>query len=41
DVGGADGLVGFKTRIAIGEWQRANGLPVTCFPDVQTVKRAG
>lgn len=33
DVGGADGLVGFKTRIAIGRWQARNGLPPTCFPD--------
>ncbi|MGE0847475.1 MAG: lytic murein transglycosylase [Flavobacteriaceae bacterium] len=41
DVGGADGLVGFKTRIAIGEWQRANGLPVTCYPDRRAVDRAG
>ncbi|MGE0233093.1 MAG: lytic murein transglycosylase [Flavobacteriaceae bacterium] len=41
DVGGADGLVGFKTRIAIGEWQQANGRPVTCFPDLETVRRAG
>ncbi|MCT8973297.1 lytic murein transglycosylase [Microbaculum marinisediminis] len=33
DVGGADGLVGFKTRTAIGLWQRQNGLAPTCFPD--------
>ena len=33
DVGGADGLVGFKTRTAIGLWQAENGLQPTCFPD--------
>ena len=38
DVGGSDGLVGFKTRIAVGEWQAANGRPVTCFPDAAMVK---
>ena len=38
DVGGADGLVGFKTRIAVGEWQAKAGAKVTCFPDSKTVK---
>lgn len=33
DVGTADGLVGFRTRVAIGRWQAKNGLPVTCYPD--------
>lgn len=33
DVGGADGLVGFKTRRSIGRWQEAQGLTPTCFPD--------
>lgn len=33
DVGTADGLVGFRTRVAIGRWQANNGLPVTCYPD--------
>ncbi|MCW5697474.1 MAG: lytic murein transglycosylase [Bauldia sp.] len=33
DVGGADGLIGYRTRIAIGDWQTRSGLPVTCFPD--------
>ena len=33
DVGGADGLVGFKTRVAIGLWQAKAGLSPTCFPD--------
>lgn len=33
DVGGADGLPGFKTRRSIGRWQEANGIAATCFPD--------
>jgi lytic murein transglycosylase len=33
DVGGADGLVGFRTRIAIGREQQREGRPATCFPD--------
>lgn len=33
DVGGADGLPGFKTRRSIGDWQAKNGRPATCFPD--------
>ena len=33
DVGGADGLAGFKTRRSIGRWQEANGRPATCFPE--------
>ena len=32
DVGGADGLPGFKTRRSIGRWQEANGQRATCFP---------
>ncbi|MEP0943333.1 MAG: lytic murein transglycosylase [Rhizobiaceae bacterium] len=32
DVGGADGLPGFKTRRSIGRWQQANGRRATCFP---------
>ena len=39
DVGGADGLAGFKTRRAIGRWQEANGEPATCFPE-KRMKRA-
>jgi lytic murein transglycosylase len=38
DVGGADGLIGYKTRIAVGNWQRANGHKVTCFPDRAMLK---
>ncbi len=33
DVGGADGLVGFKTRRSIGRWQETQGSQATCFPD--------
>lgn len=33
DVGGADGLPGFKTRRSIGDWQAKNGREATCFPD--------
>ncbi len=32
DVGGADGLPGYKTRRSIGRWQEANGQSATCFP---------
>ncbi|WP_319775475.1 lytic murein transglycosylase [Breoghania sp.] len=39
DVGGADGLVGFKTRTAIGAWQERNGLPPTCYPDENLLAR--
>ncbi len=38
DVGGADGLVGFKTRTAIGLWQERNGRRATCFPDADLVR---
>ncbi|MDU8910055.1 lytic murein transglycosylase [Aestuariicoccus sp. MJ-SS9] len=33
DVGGADGLAGFKTRRSIGRWQEATGQRATCFPE--------
>lgn len=33
DVGGADGLAGFKTRRSIGRWQETRGQPATCFPE--------
>lgn len=32
DVGGADGLPGFRTRRSIGDWQKKNGQSPTCFP---------
>ena len=37
DVGGADGLVGFKTRTAVGDWQAKAGQTPTCFPDADMV----
>lgn len=33
DVGGADGLPGFRTRRSIGRWQEAMGKRATCFPE--------
>lgn len=39
DVGGADGLVGFKTRTAIGTWQERNGLKATCFPSAKLIRQ--
>ena len=38
DVGKADGLVGYKTRIAVGLWEAKHGRPATCFPDAKLVK---
>ncbi len=38
DVGGADGLPGYKTRRSIGDWQQKNQLAPTCFPDRKLVK---
>jgi hypothetical protein len=38
DVGGADGLVGFRTRRAIGAWQERNGRRATCYPDAELVR---
>ena len=35
DVGGADGLPGFKTRRSIGRWQEAQGRAATCFPEAR------
>lgn len=32
DVGGADGLAGFKTRRSIGAYEKTAGLPETCWP---------
>lgn len=33
DVGGADGLPGYKTRRSVGRWQTATGRAATCFPE--------
>lgn len=38
DVGGADGLPGFRTRRSIGEWQVKNGRAPTCFPDAELIR---
>ncbi|MDZ7602876.1 MAG: lytic murein transglycosylase [Hoeflea sp.] len=38
DVGGADGLPGYKTRRSIGEWQGKNGQKPTCFPTPALLK---
>jgi lytic murein transglycosylase len=38
DVGGTDGLVGFKTRVAVGRWQEQQGDRVTCMPDAAMIK---
>ncbi len=35
DVGGVDGLPGFKTRRSIGRWQEASGRAPTCFPETR------
>lgn len=39
DVGGADGLVGFKTRRSIGVWQERAGRQATCFPDKELINQ--
>jgi hypothetical protein len=33
DVGKVDGLIGFATRTAIGQWQAKSRRDETCFPD--------
>lgn len=37
DVGGADGLPGFKTRRSIGEWQQKNRMAPTCYPRPEVI----
>ncbi len=37
DVGGVDGLPGYKTRRSIGRWQEATGRAATCFPDTEAI----
>jgi lytic murein transglycosylase len=41
DVGGADGLPGFKTRRSIGEWQQKNGAGADCFPSKAVMAAMG
>ena len=38
DVGGADGLPGFKTRRSIGAFEAENGLRVDCWPTAELKK---
>jgi len=38
DVGGADGLPGFKTRRSIGEWEIKNSRASTCFPTPELIR---
>lgn len=39
DVGGADGLAGYKTRRSIGRWQESTGEAPTCFPETRMKTR--
>jgi lytic murein transglycosylase len=41
DVGTADGLIGFRTRVAVGRWQASRGETPTCFPDAAVLKALG
>jgi peptidoglycan hydrolase-like protein with peptidoglycan-binding domain len=38
DVGKTDGLVGFPTRTAVGQWQAKNRRRETCFPDAALIQ---
>ena len=38
DVGGTDGLAGFKTRRSIGRWQEEQGGAATCFPSAELLR---
>ena len=35
-----DGLIGFRTRIAVGDYQRKRGLTADCWPGPETLKQA-
>ncbi|CDM55815.1 MULTISPECIES: lytic murein transglycosylase [Rhizobium] len=37
DVGGSDGLPGYKTRRSIGQWQEKNGMKPTCYPEATMI----
>lgn len=41
DVGGTDGLPGYKTRRSIGRWQEKQGERATCFPDSGIIESVG
>ena len=38
DVGKVDGLIGFATRTAIGQWQAKAERGETCFPDAAMIQ---
>jgi membrane-bound lytic murein transglycosylase B len=38
DVGGADGLPGYRTRRSIGDWQAKHGREPTCFPSNELIR---
>lgn len=38
DVGGADGLPGYKTRRSIGDWQAKHAMAPTCYPSAAMAK---
>ena len=40
DVGKIDGLIGSRTRSAVGKWQRKLGHPITCYPPRSLLKFA-
>jgi lytic murein transglycosylase len=37
DVGGTDGLPGYKTRRSIGQWQEKTGMKPTCYPEASMI----
>lgn len=41
DVGGVDGLIGYKTRRSIGQWQAQNDRDETCYPSTDTLLAIG
>jgi lytic murein transglycosylase len=40
DVGGTDGLIGYRTRRSVGDFQARSGLTQTCFPDAGLITQA-
>jgi peptidoglycan hydrolase-like protein with peptidoglycan-binding domain len=38
DVGRVDGLIGFATRTAIGQWQAKSRRDETCYPDAGLIQ---
>jgi peptidoglycan hydrolase-like protein with peptidoglycan-binding domain len=40
DAGKIDGLIGSRTRSAIGKWQQKLGHKVTCYPPRSLLKQA-